>query len=60
MAGSDDDRGRSRRPGAKDHGYSSTSRVLGGQTIEMSGDTVCGVHSAQGTRSVSLLVEPQT
>jgi hypothetical protein len=60
MAGSDDDRGRSRRPGAKDHGYSSTSRVLGGQTIEMSDDTVCGVHSAQGTRSVSFLVEPQT
>jgi hypothetical protein len=60
MAGNDEDRGRSRRPGAKDHGCSSTSRVLGGQTIEISGDTVCGVHSAQGTRSVCFLVEPQS
>jgi hypothetical protein len=48
MADSNKDRGRSRRPGAEDRGWSSTGRVLGGQTIERSGDTVCGLHHAQG------------
>jgi hypothetical protein len=43
-AGSDDDRDRSRRPGAEDRGWSSTSQVLGGRTIERSGDAVCGLH----------------
>jgi hypothetical protein len=47
MAGSDEDRGRSRRPGAEDrNGH--TCRVLGGRTIERSGDAVCGLHRAQG------------
>jgi hypothetical protein len=48
MTGNDEDRGRSRRLGAEDRGWSSTGRVLGGQTIERSGDTVCGLHHAQG------------
>jgi hypothetical protein len=34
MAGSDEDRGRIRRPGAEDQGWSSTDRVLGDRTIE--------------------------
>jgi hypothetical protein len=34
MVGSDEDRGRSRRPGVEDRGWSSTGRVLSGQTIE--------------------------
>jgi hypothetical protein len=48
MVGSNEDRGRSRRPGAEDQGWSSTCRVLGGQTVERSGDAVCGLHRAQG------------
>jgi hypothetical protein len=48
MAGSNEDRGRSRRLGAEDWGWSSTCRVLGGQMIERSGDVVCGLHCAQG------------
>jgi hypothetical protein len=48
MAGNDEDRGKSRRLGAEDQRWSSTSRVLGGRTIETLGDAVCGVHHAQG------------
>jgi hypothetical protein len=48
MAGSDDDHGRTRRLSAEDEGWSSTDRVLGGQTIEMSGDAICGLHCAHG------------
>jgi hypothetical protein len=47
-AGSDEDRGRSRRSGVEDRGWSSTSRVLSGWTIERSGDTVSSLHLAQG------------
>jgi hypothetical protein len=54
MAGSDENHGRSRRPGADNRGWSSTGRVLSGRTIERSGDTVCGLHRAQG-----FLVWPQ-
>jgi hypothetical protein len=50
MAGSDKNRVRSRRPGVVDRGWSSTGRVLGGRTIEMSGDAVCGLHRARGAR----------
>jgi hypothetical protein len=46
MAGSDEVRGRSKRPGAEDQGWSSTGRVLGGLMIESSGDTVCGLYHA--------------
>jgi hypothetical protein len=55
MPGSDDDRGRSRRLGAEDRGWSSTSRVLGGQTIERSDDAMCGLHRAQGDEELKFL-----
>jgi hypothetical protein len=48
MAGNDEDHDRSSRPGAEDRGWSSTSRVLSGQTIGRSGDIVCGLYHAQG------------
>jgi hypothetical protein len=47
MTSSDKDRGRSRRLGAEDQGWSGTGRVLGGWTIERSGDAVCGLHRAR-------------
>jgi hypothetical protein len=46
MTASDEDLGRSRRPGAEDRGWSSTGQVLGGRTIRRSGDAVCGLHHA--------------
>jgi hypothetical protein len=48
MAGSNEDRGRSRRPGAGDREWSDTGRILGGHTIERLGDAVCGLHCARG------------
>jgi hypothetical protein len=48
MAGSDKDRGRSKRFGAEDRGWSSIGRVLGGQTIERLGDAVCVLQHTQG------------
>jgi hypothetical protein len=47
MTGSDEDRGKSRRPGAEDWGWSGIGRVLGGRTIGRSGDVVCGLHHAR-------------
>jgi hypothetical protein len=47
MTANNEDRGRSRRLGAEDWGWSSIGRVLGGRTIERSGDVVCGLHHAQ-------------
>jgi hypothetical protein len=47
MTCSDEGRGRSRRPGADDRVWSSTGRVLSGQTIERSGDTMCSLHRAR-------------
>jgi hypothetical protein len=55
MAGSDEDCDRSRRPGAEDRGWSSTGRVLGGRTIERSGDAVCGLHRAPGNEERGFL-----
>jgi hypothetical protein len=55
MVGSDEDRGRSRRPGAEDRGWSSTCRVLGGRTIERSGDALCGIYHAQGDEECGFL-----
>jgi hypothetical protein len=55
MVGSDEDRGRSRRPGAEHRGWSSTGRVLGGQTIERSGDAVYSLHRAQGDKERGFL-----
>jgi hypothetical protein len=48
MAGSNEDRDRSRRPGAEDRGWSNRSRVLGGRTVERLVDAVCGLHHARG------------
>jgi hypothetical protein len=48
MAGSDEDCGRSRRPGAADRGWSSIGQVQSGQVIERMGDTVCGLYRARG------------
>jgi hypothetical protein len=44
MVSSDEDRGRSRRPGAEDHGWLSTHQVLGSWTIETLSDVVCGLY----------------
>jgi hypothetical protein len=46
MAGSNEDRDRSRRPSVKDRGWSGTCQKLGGRTIKRSGDAVCGLHRA--------------
>jgi hypothetical protein len=48
MAGSDEDRGRSRRPDAEERGWSSIGRVLGGRTVKRSCDAVCDLYCAQG------------
>jgi hypothetical protein len=48
MANNDDDRGRSRRSGAEDRGWSSIDQILGGRVIERSGDVVCGLYHAHG------------
>jgi hypothetical protein len=47
MADSDEDRGRSRRPGVEDWD-GRTSRVLSGRTIGRPGDAMCGLHHAHG------------
>jgi hypothetical protein len=54
-AGSDEDHGKSRRLGAKDWGWSSIGRVLGGRTIERSGDAVYGLYRAQGDKECECL-----
>jgi hypothetical protein len=46
MAGSGEDHGRSRRPGAENRRWSGIGRLLGGRTIERSGDAVCGLYRA--------------
>jgi hypothetical protein len=63
MSRSDENRGRSRRPGAEDRGWSSTGRGLHGQTIEMLGHTVCGLYHAQGDKEygfLSLALKPRS
>jgi hypothetical protein len=55
MAGSNEDRGRSRRPDAEDRGWSGIGRVLDGQTIERSNDAVCGLHCALGDKEHEFL-----
>jgi hypothetical protein len=47
MACSDEHRGRSRRPGADDRGWSHRSGTRG-RAIERSGGAVCGLHRARG------------
>jgi hypothetical protein len=46
MTDSDEDLGKSRRPGAENREWSSTGRILGDRTIERSGDAVCGLYRA--------------
>jgi hypothetical protein len=48
IAGSDEDHGRSRRPGAEDRGWLNIGRVLSNRTIKRSGDAVCSLYHAQG------------
>jgi hypothetical protein len=48
MAGNDEDQGRGGRLSAEDRGWSSTSRVLDGRTIERSSDAIFILHRAQG------------
>jgi hypothetical protein len=48
MTDSNEDHGRSRRLSAEDRWWSSTDRILGGQMIERSGDTVCSLYHAWG------------
>jgi hypothetical protein len=50
MVGSDEDRGKSRRPGIENRGWSSTGRVLGGRMIEGSVMlcVVCTMHEQRG------------
>jgi hypothetical protein len=48
MAGSDEDHDRSRRPGLEDRGWSSIGRVLRGQAIGRSGNTMCILHHPRG------------
>jgi hypothetical protein len=55
MTGSDEDRGRSRRPGVEDRGWSGTGQVLSGWTIERSDDAVCGLHCARGDKERGFL-----
>jgi hypothetical protein len=47
MVGSDEDLGRSMRPGAEDRGWSSTCRILGGRMIRRLDDDVCGLYRTQ-------------
>jgi hypothetical protein len=55
MAGTDENCGRSRRPGVEDRGWSSTGRVLGGLMIERPGDTVRGLHRTKGGEKFGFL-----
>jgi hypothetical protein len=55
MASSDEDHGRSRRHGVEDQGWSSTGRVLGGQSTERLGDALCSLHHAHGDGEHELL-----
>jgi hypothetical protein len=48
MVSSDEDHGRSRRPGVEECGWSSTGQVLSDRTVERSGDNVYGLYSTQG------------
>jgi hypothetical protein len=52
MVDSDEDRGRSRRLGAQDWGWLSTGRILDGRMIDMSSNTVCDLHYAQGDKEL--------
>jgi hypothetical protein len=55
MADIDDDRGRSRRPGVEDQGWSGTGWILGGRIIGRSDDTVCGLYHTHGDKEHEFL-----
>jgi hypothetical protein len=55
MAGSDEDRGRSRRPGAEDRGWLSTCRVISNRAIGRSGDAMCDLYHPHGDEEGSFL-----
>jgi hypothetical protein len=55
MVGSDEDRGKSRRPGVEDREWSGTGQVLSGRTIVRSGDAVCDLHHACGDEACEFL-----
>jgi hypothetical protein len=48
MACSDEDRGRSRKPGAEDRGWSHRSGTRWPGAVERSGGAVCGLHLTRG------------
>jgi hypothetical protein len=55
MVDSDEDHGRSRRPGAEDQGWSSIGQVLSDQTVERSTDAMCGLYHAWGDKERGFL-----
>jgi hypothetical protein len=55
MAGSDKDCGRSNRPSTENRGWPSICWILGGRTIERSGDTAYALHRAQGDKERGFL-----
>jgi hypothetical protein len=56
MTSNDENHDRSRRPVTEDRRWSNTGRVLGGRTIERSGDVVCSLHRTQGDDEREFLV----
>jgi hypothetical protein len=56
MTSNDENRDRSMRPVTEDRRWSNTGRVLGGRTIERSGDVVCNLHRTQGDDEREFLV----
>jgi hypothetical protein len=63
MEGSDENRGRSRKLGEEDQGWSIIGRVHGSWMIKRSCDTVCGLHRAQGDEEhmfLSLASKPRS
>jgi hypothetical protein len=55
MVDSNEDCGRSRRPGVEDRGWSCIGRIICGQTIERSGDTVYSLYRARGHKERGFL-----
>jgi hypothetical protein len=55
MVGNDENRGRSRRPGAEDREWSGTGRVLARWMIRRSGDVVCDLYHTRGDEECEFL-----
>jgi hypothetical protein len=63
MTSSDEDRGRRRRLGAENRGWSNTGRALGDRTIKRSSDAVYSLHRTQGDeehRFIGLALKPKS